>query len=157
MWTIKTYESERPGLAEEWVLDERVIGHVIKVKCSGCGLYANPFQLIDLSDAPAAARAALDLGAAVRVFRCDGCVAKYERNEIEWSEGGATQRMRDDILIGWQSAPAASIDAAKDTLDLRDMRRAAKRQAAVFREEEFQARPDITALAARIAARRRSQ
>lgn len=157
---IRTYKDARPG--NEAMLDELPMAMEMGVKCPGCGLIVQAWRMIDLRGAPAAAQSVLRAhGRAVRgydatapLFRCDGCVAGFERNGVRVPDESApaeSRAMREDLILEWSGAPQQIIDRARDALDLRDARRAAKMRDGVFREEEFRA--EHAPLIARIEAR----
>lgn len=157
---IRTYKDARPG--NPAMLDEIPMALEMGVRCPGCGLVVEAWRMVDLRGAPAAAQAELrkhgravaGYDAATPLFRCDGCLASFERNGVmvpDVKAPGGSRTMREDVILEWSGAPADLIDRARDALDLRDARRAAKMRDGVFIEAEFQARH--APLVARINAR----
>lgn len=145
---IRTYKDARPG--NPAMLDEVPMPLEMGVKCPGCGLVVEAWRMVDLRGAPPAAQAELRKhGRAVAgydgttpLFRCDGCIAGFERNDVMVPDASAARgkrKLREDLILEWSGAPADLIDRARDALDLRDARRAAKRGDGVYREEEFRA------------------
>ena len=145
---IRTYKDARPG--DIAMLDEVPMEAEMGVRCPGCGLVVEAWRMVDLRGAPAAAQAELrkhgrevrGYDATAPLFRCDGCVAGFERNAVRVPDAtapGGRRAMREDVILEWSGAPEDVIDRARDALDLRDARRAAKMRAGVFREEEFRA------------------
>lgn len=145
---VQTYKDARPG--NEAMLDEIPMAMEMGVKCPGCGLVVEAWRMIDLRGAPAAAQDELrkhdrevrGYDATAPLFRCDGCIAGFERNGVlvpDASAPAGSRTMREDLILEWSGAAQEIIDRARDALDLRDARRAAKMRDGVFREEEFRA------------------
>lgn len=159
---VRTYKDARPGNVA--MLDEIPMAMEMGARCPGCGLLVEAWRLVDLRGAPAAAQAELrrngreiaGYDTQTPLFRCDGCVGGYERNGVtvpDQKAPGGRRAMREDLILEWSGAAAEIIDRARDALNLRDARRAAKRGDGVFREEEFRREPEAATLIARIEAR----
>lgn len=157
---ILTYKDARAG--NPAMLDEIPMSIEMGVKCPGCGLVVEAWRMVDLRGAPAEAQEELrkhgrevrGYDATTPLFRCDGCVAGFERNAVRVPDAtapGGSRPMREDVILEWSGALVDLIDRARDALDLRDARRAAKRADGVYREEEFRVRH--APLIARIEAR----
>lgn len=100
-WEIAHYANRFAAgdLAPEDALEASVERGVFRVLCPSCGMWRQPFVMVDTRNWPGEFTGGAK-------FLCDGCWTRFEREGRASGEPGKTRSFTQAVMLEWAGAPA---------------------------------------------------